>query len=249
MRAVLLVALLLPLAAVLLLPLPAVAQVTTDDSALKALKPPTPTAAAKSAGTQSAPASSTAASPTRASTAPAHVRRPVHRTTTAHAVKPAQPPQVPALPPANPVILPPPPVLPVHAPVLPPAITPNPNAPTTATHLDGGVRLVFGPGSSDLNQTTLDAILTVAAAAKADPLDEITVTAWAPGVAEDPSSPHRLSLDRALAARAALIHAGIVSERIHAIAKGFNNIEGGPPDRMDVVAAHPRSTPAGSAHS
>jgi outer membrane protein OmpA-like peptidoglycan-associated protein len=227
---------------------PALAQVTTDDSALRALAP-----AAPAAGKQPPP--QPAAAP------PPHVRPPVHHTkvTTAHAAKPALPPNVPAGPPVNQVSLPPPQVLPVHPPVLPPAITPNPAAPTTATRLDGGVRLVFGPGSAELNQATLDALEGVAAAAKADPLDEITVTAWAPGVAEDPSSPHRLSLDRALAARAVLIHAGIVSERIHAIAKGFNNIEGGPPDRMDVVAAHPRptpppaaaptATPAGSAHS
>jgi outer membrane protein OmpA-like peptidoglycan-associated protein len=206
----------------LLLPALALAQVTTDDSALKALQPPPGTKAA-------------AAAPPAA-----RVRHTVRRTT---ATRPAPLPQVPVGPPPNPVLLPPPQVLPVHAPVLPPAITPNPDAPTTATHLDGGVRLVFGPGSADLNQATLDAVQAVGAAAKADPLDEITITAWAPGVAEDPSSPHRLSLDRALAARAVLIHAGILAERIHAIAKGSNNIDGGPPDRMDVVAAHPRPTP------
>jgi outer membrane protein OmpA-like peptidoglycan-associated protein len=234
MRALLLLAMLLP-------PSPVLAQVTTDDSALRTLKPavsaPTKTALPQLAVPQPA----------------AHVRHTVRRTTTtARAAKPALP-QISAGPPPNPVILPPPPVVPAHAPILPPAITPNPAAPTTAARLDGGVRLVFGPGSADLNQATLDALERVATAAKADPLDEISITAWAPGVAEDPSSPHRLSLDRALAARAVLIHAGIVSERIHAIAKGFNNIEGGPPDRMDVVAAHPRPTPTaaptGSAHS
>jgi outer membrane protein OmpA-like peptidoglycan-associated protein len=222
------------------------AQVTTDDSALKAITPKAPIAGA--ALPASGPASGPSAASQPAST-PARARRVVHRAPTAHAAKPALPPQVPLAPPPNPVILPPPQVLPVHAPVLPPAITPNPAAPTTATPLAGGTRLVFGAGNSDLNQATLDALQAVAATAKADPEMQITITAWAPGVPEDPSTPHRLSLDRALAARAVLINAGIASERILAIAKGANDIAGGPPDRMDVVAARPRPTPQAAGHS
>src|SRR5271163_321921 len=196
----------------ILLPLPALAQVTTNDSALQALKPATP-----------APSVPTAPKPTP----PVHVRHVIHHTgTTAraatHAAKPAPLPQVPLAPPPNPVILPPPLVLPTHAPILPPMIKPNPDAPTMASPIRDGTRLVFGTGSADLNQASLDALQAVATAAIADPNIEITVTAWAPGVPEDPSTPHRLSLDRALAARAVLIHAGIASERIHAIAKGFN---------------------------
>jgi outer membrane protein OmpA-like peptidoglycan-associated protein len=218
-----------------LLPLPAAAQVSTNDSALQALKPAMPPPAA--AQSQPAPA------------APGHPRRVSrHNTTPSHPARPARLPAVPAAPPPNPVIVPPPPVLPTHAPQLPPAIKPNANAHTTVAPIRNGSRLVFDPGSADLNQPSLDALHAIAAAAKADPAIEVSVTAWAPGVAEDPSSPHRLSLDRALAARAALINDGLASERIHAIAKGFNDIAGGPPDRMDVVAAHPASTPAGTPH-
>ncbi len=216
---------------------PALAQVTTDESALKAIAPTAP-----AAGATAPPASPPTAN--RTASSQARVHRPSHHAaTTPHAAKPALPPQVPLAPPPNPVIVPPPQVLPVHAPALPPAITPNPAAPTTATPIASGTRLVFGAGNADLNQATLQALQAVAASAKADPEMQVTITAWAPGVPEDPSTPHRLSLDRALAARAVLIHAGIASERILAIAKGANDIAGGPPDRMDVIAARPRPTP------
>ena len=216
-----------------LLPLPALAQVTTDDSALKALKP-------------AAPAKAAPAAPVAAAKPRAVAHHAVHHAATPH-TRPAALPVVPAAPPANPVIVPPPPVIPIHPPVLPPAIKPNLAATTTVTSITGGTRLVFGPGSAELNQLSFDALTQIASEAKADPTLEISVTAWAPGAPEDPSTPHRLSLDRALAARAVLIHAGIVSERIHAIAKGANDIAAGPPDRMDVVATHPAATPAGSA--
>lgn len=217
-----------------LLPLPALAQVTTNDNALKALAPAAPPAAAAPPAPGTPPAK------------PAFTRRTTHRAPAAHAAKPAPLPQVPQGPPPNPVILPPPPVLPVHAPPVPPAIKPDPAAPTTVAKIEGGTRLVFGAGNAALNQASLDALEAVATAAKADPHLNVVITAWAPGVAEDPSTPHRLSLDRALAARAVLIHAGIASERIYAVAKGTLGIDAGPPDRMDVVAARPRSTPAGA---
>jgi outer membrane protein OmpA-like peptidoglycan-associated protein len=218
-----------------LLPLPALAQVTTNDSALKALKPATPA--------KTAPAAPAAAAKPHATAH--HV---VRHTPAPHA-RPAALPTVPRAPPPNPVIVPPPPVIPTHPPVLPPAIKPNPAATTTATQIDNGTRLVFGAGSAELNQPSFDALTAIAAAAKADPALEISVTAWAPGTPEDPSTPHRLSLDRVLVARAVLIHAGIVSERIHAVAKGTTGITAGPADRMDVVATHPTTTPAGVAQT
>jgi hypothetical protein len=42
-----------------------------------------------------------------------------------------------------------------------------------------------------------------------------------------------------------LINAGIVSNRILAVSKGFAGIEGGPPDRLEITAAGPKQTPAG----
>jgi outer membrane protein OmpA-like peptidoglycan-associated protein len=145
------------------------------------------------------------------------------------------------------VIIPPPLVLPQHVREAPPPVPVKPDAIGTVTKIDGGTRLTFGPGGSDLNDATDAALIEIAGAARLDKQIEITITAWAPGTSEDPSTPRRLSLDRALAARAVLIHEGVESERIHAVAKGFTDIGGGPPDRLDIVAAHPRSTPAGAA--
>jgi hypothetical protein len=65
----------------------------------------------------------------------------------------------------------------------------------------------------------------------------ISVTAWAAGNNDDPSTPRRVSLDRALAARAVLINAGVISERIHAVAKGFADPGAGPIDRVDIATS------------
>jgi outer membrane protein OmpA-like peptidoglycan-associated protein len=227
---------------VLLLPLPgaALGQVTTNDKALEALQPPA--AAARPASTAPAP---TPAAPTPAAkpTTPHHAPR---KPAPAHPPPKKTPlPQVPAAPPPNPVIAPPPPVLPQHARESPPPVPIRPNAIGTVTKIDGGTRLTFGPGSADLNDATDAALIEIAGAARADKQIEVTITAWAPGTAEDPSTPRRLSLDRALAARAVLIHEGVESERIHAVAKGFIDIGASNPDRLEIVAAHPRPTPEG----
>jgi outer membrane protein OmpA-like peptidoglycan-associated protein len=218
------------LIALCLLPLPALAQVTTNDNALSALKPATP------ANTAAAPASD---------------RKVVHHTIrkppapAPQIAKPGQLPAVPAGPPPNPVFIPPPPVIPVHPKPLPPPVPIKADAVGESSAIPGGMRLTFGPGSSDLNQANDQTLLNIAKLARLDPALYITINAWAPGTNEDPSTPRRLSLDRALAARAVLINAGIVSDRIYAVAKGFLNIEGGPPDRVDIILSHPHTTPAG----
>ena len=226
-----------------LLPLPAFAQVTTNDQALDSLKPKPATSAA-------APAQSDVLTPAET---PAH---PVHHTvhhaaSSAHATKtapvhPAPLPVVPLAPPTNAVILPPPQVLPVHPRPQPPPVPIKADAPGAPSFITGGIRLTFGAGVADLNPANDEALLDIAARAKADSALTISVTAWAPGTTEDPSTPRRLSLDRALAVRAVLINAGIVSDRVLAVAKGYTNIEGGPPDRVDIGLAHPKSTPTGA---
>jgi outer membrane protein OmpA-like peptidoglycan-associated protein len=205
------------------------AQVTTNDQALDALKSSPP------AQPQAAPAAR-----------PAH--RPVHRSAApaAHPMaKAGKLPPVPAAPP-NPVMIPPPPDIPVHPKPLPPPVPIKADAVGTNTLIPGGMRLTFGPGSADLNPANDQGLLNIAKLAQLDPALVITINAWAPGTDEDPSTPRRLSLDRALAARAVLINAGIASDRIYAVAKGFNGIEGGPPDRLDLQIAHPKSTPPGT---
>jgi outer membrane protein OmpA-like peptidoglycan-associated protein len=204
----------------------ATAQVSTNDQALDQLKP-----------TQAAPEQ-------------AHTQKPRTRTRHAthvapHTVAPKaapakkQPP-LPAGPPPNPVIAPPPIVMPLHPPPPPPPVPVKANAAGTATALPGHLeRITFGPGSSDLNPATVEAIRQIAAAAIANPAVLVTVTAWAAGNNDDPSTPRRMSLDRALAARAVLINAGVISERIHAVAKGFTDAGTGPIDRVDITTTVP----------
>jgi outer membrane protein OmpA-like peptidoglycan-associated protein len=211
------------------------AQVTTNDKALQALKPePAPPSPAASAAAP--PPAASHATPHRAAVRSAHAK-----------AKPAPLPPVPGSPPPIPVLVPPPPVLPGHVRPPPPPIPIKPDAVGTVAQLGEGLRITFGPGSSDINPAMDQALLDVAAKAKSDPAAIITITAWAPGTKEDPSTPRRLSLDRALNARAILINAGIVSERIDAVAKGASDIGNLPADRMDITVARPRSTPPATA--
>ena len=222
----------LPLALCLLFLAPSArAQVTTNDQALDALKP-----AKTAAPTQAAPAPhpKTAA------------KRPVRRVT--HASPPIKaPPAVPAAPPANPVIAPPVFVMPAHPKPVPAPVPIKADAPGVVAPIEGGSRITFGPAVASLNQATHDAIFAFAATARANPALMISVTAWAPGTPDDPSPPRTLALERALAARAVLINAGVPSERILAVSRGIEGIGAGPPDRVDITAAVPKSTPAGTA--
>ena len=205
---------------------PAHAQVTTNDGALDSLAP------------QRAPA-----------TRPQPPRRPAPRpvapttTTTPHpapqagtpaptkTVKPAvpvSPPAILALPPAVAVPLAHPP----PAPVVPLAD----DAPGTATALPTGLRVTFGADRSDMSPATA-AALAAWADTQASQTGPINVFAYATGTAEDPSTPRRLSLQRALAARAVLLKAGIASPRIYPRALGPAG--GAEPDRVDVVTGPP----------
>ena len=120
-------------------------------------------------------------------------------------------PLMPLTPPAPPVILPPlaVPVRPTPAPA-PVAIVPG--APGSAAPIEGGWRITFGPGTADLNPVTAQAMRDFARGLA--PQTTVTVSAFAPGAPEDPSTARRLSLARALAARGVLIAEGIASPRI-----------------------------------
>ena len=167
--------------------------------------------------------------------------RPAESRTTAprQAAKPPAPPALP-LPPAVPLVppaiaaLPPPIVVPVAKPQPPPAVPVAADAPGEAAPVTGGVRATFGADRSDLNPATEDAIRIFARGMK-EGTAAINVLAYASGSANDPSTPRRLSLARALAARAVLINEGIVSTRIYVRALGVAGGEG-PPNRVDVTA-------------
>lgn len=202
------------------------AQVITDDHALDALQPTPapPTAPPTAAGRKPAPPL-------------------LHRRTTPRHPSPAKksalPPNVPAAPPANPVIAPPPFIMPTRKPPPPPPISLRQDAVGTVQNLPQGVRITFGPDSADLNPATLAAIRLVAGYAHLDPVGVVAITAYAPGTPDDPSTPRRISLDRALSVRAALLAAGIPSERIRALPSGFINIGTDAPDRADVTLITP----------
>jgi outer membrane protein OmpA-like peptidoglycan-associated protein len=208
------------------------AQVTTDPRALDQLQP-TGQAHPPAKPPPPRPAQQR---PTRAKTT---------ASTTAHppAVAPPQEPLVPIAPPPPPVIPEPVsvPVRPVSTPA-PPAVADD--APGTATQIEGGLRLTFGTDRADLNPATDTALraLVHGAATPTGSSTTFTVTAYAAGTPEDPSTPRRLSLSRALTVRSVLINEGIASIRIYVKALGAAApaIADGPPDRADIVVG---STP------
>ncbi len=212
----------------LLLPLTATAQVATDDHALDSLQPAA--AAPKPQSKVAKPASSGRAA--------------VHRPARPKAAAPTRKPgtvTMPAAPPANPVIAPPPFVMPPHPAPPPPPIPVRADALGAVAPLPHGLRIAFGPGTADMNPAMLAAIRVVAARAVAHPAEQLSVTAWAPGTTDDPSTPRRLSLDRALSVRAVLINAGVVSDRIRTVAKGMSDYGDGIADRADLLELPPAS--------
>jgi outer membrane protein OmpA-like peptidoglycan-associated protein len=144
-------------------------------------------------------------------------------------------PAVPLAPPPIPVI-PPVDTAPPH-PTTPPTPPPvHTDAPGTASKIDGGLQLTFGEGRSDFNPATEAALLTLAQPGLANADIVYTLYAHAPGTQEDTSTPRRLSLERALMVRSALINAGIPSTRIYVHAMGANGLtDAAPADRVDVT--------------
>ena len=231
---------------------PAIAQVTVDSRALDQLQTP------------STPATSAPVTPPHASkaTPPAPpAQRPVRPRPNAAAVikppapsgtQPTLPPPVQPLPPVVPIappplpVVPPPIVVPVRPVVPPPPATVAADAPDTVKPIEGGVRITFGPGRSDLNPATAEALRQLAHGAPAD--STFAVTAYAPGTPDDPSTPRRLSLSRVLTVRSLLIAEGIASSRIYPKALGSTGrITDGPADRADLVVTSPSPPPAPAA--
>ena len=183
--------------------------------------------------------------------APARPARPAARetqkpatppTAAAAPAKPAKP-EKPPIPPAPPAIaaIPPPVAVPLAHPPPAPTVPLATDAPGSATAIPGGVRVTFGPDRSELNPATEQALRDLAHDLK-DKDVSINVYAYAAGSSEDPSTPRRLSLARALAARAVLMSEGIPSPRIYPRALGP---AGGDADhdRVDVIAGNPSPPP------
>ena len=96
--------------------------------------------------------------------------------------------------------------------------------------------MTFGPDRADLNGATVQALRDFARTLKANEQETVNLVATAAGTADDPSTPRRLSLSRALAARSVLVNEGIASTRIYVRALGTNGPEG-PADRVDLIAS------------
>ncbi len=156
-------------------------------------------------------------------------------------------PRIPTAPP-NPAALPPPAVaVPTAAPPPIPPIPVAPGAPGAAEPVQGGLRITFGKDRSDLSPATVAAIQEVAEQVRGKP-GALDVTAYAAGVPDDPSTPRRLSLARALAVRSVLLHEGIESPRIYVRAMGTStapatstDAPAGPADRVDLIQEHAAS--------
>jgi outer membrane protein OmpA-like peptidoglycan-associated protein len=102
--------------------------------------------------------------------------------------------------------------------------------------IEGGLRVTFGAGKADMSPATVAALHSLAQALAPNPLADVNIYAYAAGAPDDPSTPRRLSLSRALAARAVLMSDGIASTRIYVHALG-STASPGPPDRVDVQLA------------
>lgn len=223
------------LALLLLTPASAFAQASTNTRALDQLAPPAtahktqaaPHAHARTAHHGHADARKTAPAP--ATRAARHAATPAPRIAA---------PSIPARPPAPPVIAPPPLHVDTHPPPPPPPVPIDPKAPGSADTTPGGARLGFGAGSAALNPAMDAVLLATANRLKAAPDSVVTLDSYAAGTRQDMSAARRLSLARALAARAVLINAGIPSTRIYARALGVPEpTDGAPADRVDVTVA------------
>jgi outer membrane protein OmpA-like peptidoglycan-associated protein len=99
-------------------------------------------------------------------------------------------------------------------------------------------RVLFAPGSADLNDDGKHALVQLAARLGPDGESRVQLLAYASGAPESESQARRLSLSRALAVRAYLGEQGIRGTRINVQALGIKSA-GGPPDRVDAMAATP----------
>jgi outer membrane protein OmpA-like peptidoglycan-associated protein len=216
----------------LLLSLPGHARAqNVNNSALDALTPARPTA-------RPAPAHPAAPHATATARPQASKPAPTAGTATARQAVPVPPKPPPAVPVAPPAIAAIPPAVAVPVGKQPPPTAPPvaADAPGEPSPIPGGVRVTFGPDRTDLNGATERALRDFARTVKGNEQETVNVVATAAGTADDPSTPRRLSLSRALAARAVLVNEGIASTRIYVRALGTNGPEG-PADRVDLIAS------------
>ncbi|GAN55381.1 OmpA family protein [Tanticharoenia sakaeratensis] len=189
------------------------------------------------------------AAPSGSRTRPKPSSAPAHSSPRTAAAKPAaapntglrNPPSVPDHPPP-PVVIPPPGVLvPLHPPPPPPPVTAVKDAQGSVAPIDNGLRVTFGADSADMSQEMIDSLHAVAQHLRDNPLQRVSILAYAHGTEDDLSVPRRISLARALNARAILINDGIAPTRIYPRPIGLppktGADTGAPTDRIDLTYA------------
>ena len=95
-------------------------------------------------------------------------------------------------------------------------------------------RLAFASGLSKLDGVSTALLDEIAGGAKIDRSIRLKLLAYAGAAGQTASHSRRLSLSRALAVRSYLIDKGVRSVQFEVHAKG-KKLEGGPPDRVDVI--------------
>ena len=222
----------------LITPATSIAQVAVNPDALSQLKPSEP---APVPTPRAGPVHRPAARPPPAHHAAAAAdKKPATQANTARATTAPPPPvTVAPAPPAEVTLAPLVAAPPKPAAPLPPVPVIN-DATGVANSISNGVRITFGSGSSDLNPAMVDAIRALARAMDATAGSEVSLYSYSSGPPDDPSTPRRLALARALAVRAVLISEGIASTRIYPrvqppSASAPAAAQADPPDRVDMV--------------
>jgi len=213
-------------------PAPATTSATTSATAPGRTAPATPGPSAAAP-----PPAPTAPPPAPAVPPPAPAAPAAGAAATAAAAAAITLPDAPAAPP----VIPPVPTPAAAAP--PPRPTPVAAAGSTAATLPEGVRaglreglrVTFATGRSDLSPEAAAALERFAKSMPRDDMVTLNIAAYAAGNPEDPSTPRRLALARALAIRTALMAEGIASARIYVRAHGTSgDFAAGPADRVDI---------------
>lgn len=115
-------------------------------------------------------------------------------------------------------------------------ISPPPSAPDSgAASLPDRLTIGFNAEESNLSAATEEQLAVLAEGLKAAPENRyVILNSYASGGEEGARMARRVSLTRGLAVRKFLIEEGVSSTRIEVKALG-NNVDGGPPDRVDAI--------------
>ena len=215
-----------------------------------AATPPMPSPAPAPAVAPSAPPAPVASAAPRPAPPPSPPEREPPRAAMASPPPPSPaidaPAPRPAAPPPVAAASPPPPARPAAPPSTtmasvapPPATTPSGLSSPQVSMVPGVLsRVLFTPGSADLNDSGRRELSQLASKLGKDGESRIQLLAYADGSPENESQARRLSLSRALAVRSYLIEQGIRSTRVNVQALGIRST-GGPADRVDAMAVQP----------